>query len=142
MKSDKELRKVKPPDERADIKNSFLGACSQEIPCKMPPSYNIAQETLEKVRDLVKADVERIASIFKALSDPGRIKILKALGIEDLCVCLFVEVMNYKYSALSYHLKLLKEANLVDFRREGSFLIYGLTDLGWKILGIIAEIED
>lgn len=108
----------------------------------IPPSYDISSETLEKVRDLVKEDVERISSIFKALSDPGRIKILKALGIENLCVCIFVEVTNYKYSALSYHLKLLKEADLVDFRREGSFLIYGLTDLGRKILGLIAEIAD
>lgn len=108
----------------------------------IPPSYDISSETLEKVKNLMKEDVEGLASIFKALSDPGRIKIVRALGIEDLCVCIFVEVMEYHYSGLSYHLKLLKEANLVDFRREGSFLIYRLTDLGRKILGIIDELTD
>lgn len=108
----------------------------------IPPSYDIPTETIEAVKELVNEDVEGIASIFKALSDPVRIKIVKALGIEDLCVCIFVEVMNYKYSGLSYHLKLLKEANLVDFRREGSFLIYRLTDLGRKMLGIIDELPD
>ncbi|MBE0516504.1 MAG: winged helix-turn-helix transcriptional regulator [Methanophagales archaeon] len=106
------------------------------------PSYAIPSETIEKVKELVKEDVEGIASIFKALSDPVRIKIVKALGIEDLCVCIFVEVMKYPYSGLSYHLKLLKEANLVDFRREGSFLMYRLTDLGRKMLGIIDELPE
>ena len=108
----------------------------------IPPSYAISAEILEKVRKLVKADVEDIAFIFKVLSDPIRLEILRALEVDDLCVCVFVEVMNYKYSALSYHLKLLKEADLVDFRRESSFLIYGLTDQGRKILRIIDEIKD
>ena len=108
----------------------------------IPPSYDISSETLEKVKNLIKEDVEGIASIFKALSDHGRIKILRVLEVNELCVCAFVEVMNYKYSGLSYHLKLLKEANLVDFRREGSFLIYRLTDLGRKMLGIIDGLTD
>ncbi|MFZ2070290.1 MAG: metalloregulator ArsR/SmtB family transcription factor [Halobacteriota archaeon] len=108
----------------------------------IPPSYDISSETLEKVKNLITEDVEGLASIFKALSDPGRIKIVRALGVEDLCVCIFVEVMKYHYSGLSYHLKLLKEANLVDFRREGSFLIYRLTDLGRKMLGIIDGLTD
>jgi DNA-binding transcriptional ArsR family regulator len=108
----------------------------------IPPSYDISSETLEKVRNLVKEDVEGIASIFKALSDPTRVNILRSLELNELCVCVFVEAMNYKYSALSYHLKLLKEANLVDFRRKGSFLIYKLTDLGGKILRIVDEIKD
>ena len=108
----------------------------------LAPSYDIPSETTEKVKDLVKEDVESIASIFKALSDPVRIKIVKAVGIEDLCVCIFVEVMEYHYSGLSYHLKLLKEANLVDFRRDGSFWIYRLTDLGREMLGIIDELPE
>ncbi len=49
--------------------------------------------------------------------------------------------MNYKYSALSYHLRLLKEANLVDFRRDGIFLIYGLTNLGRRMLRIVDEMR-
>ena len=108
----------------------------------LPPSYDISLETLEKVKSQIKEDVERTASIFKALSDPGRIKIVRVLEENELCVCVFVEVMNYNYSGLSYHLKVLKEANLVDFRREGSFLIYRLTDLGRKMLGIIDELTE
>jgi len=109
---------------------------------KIPPSYDISPDILEKVRNLVKEDIEDIAVIFKALSDPIRINILRALKLRELCVCVFVEATNYKYSAISYHLKLLKDANLVDFKRDGNFLIYDLTDLGRKILKIITEIKE
>ncbi len=108
----------------------------------IPPSYDISSETLEKVRSLVKEDVEDIAFIFKVLSDPIRIGILKALNTDDLCVCVFVEVTNQRYSFLSYHLKLLKEAKLVDYRKKGKFLMYNLTELGKRILDIVMEIKE
>ncbi|MBA7527974.1 Transcriptional repressor SmtB [subsurface metagenome] len=107
----------------------------------IPPSYDISSEILEKVRSLVKEDVEDITFIFKVLSDPIRIGILKALNADDLCVCIFVEVTDQKYSALSYHLKLLKDADLVDYRKKGKFLIYSLTGLGRKVLDIVMEVK-
>ncbi len=107
----------------------------------IPPSYDISSETVEKVRSLVNEDVEDIAFIFKVLSDPIRIGILKALNTDDLCVCVFVEVTNQRYSFLSYHLKQLKEAKLVDYRKKGKFLMYHLTELGKKVLEVIAEIK-
>ena len=84
MKSDKELRKVKLPDERADIKNGFLAVCSQEIPCKM------AQETLEKVTEIMNEEVNDTVSLLKALADPIRLRILKALCVyrRPVCLCL------------------------------------------------------
>lgn len=108
----------------------------------IPPSYDISSETVEKVRSLVKEDVEDIAFIFKVLSDPIRIGILKALNTDNLCVCVFVEVTNQRYSFLSYHLKLLKEAKLVDYRKKGKFLIYHLTELGKRILDITMELKE
>ncbi len=96
---------------------------------------------MEKVRSLVNEDVEDIAFIFKVLADPIRIGILKALNTDNLCVCVFVEVTNQRYSFLSYHLKLLKEAKLVDYRKQGKFLMYHLTEFGKKVLEIIAEIK-
>ena len=132
MKSDKELRKVKPPDEGANIKNCFLAVCNLEIPCKIPHSYKIAQETLEKVNEIMNEEVNETVAILKALADPIRLRILKALRIEDLCVCVFVELMNCEYSKLSYHLRLLKEAGLIDSNKDGKFLIYHLTELGAK----------
>ncbi|RJS73649.1 MAG: ArsR family transcriptional regulator [Candidatus Syntrophoarchaeum sp. WYZ-LMO15] len=108
----------------------------------IPPSYDVSSETLEKVRKLVSEDFEDLASLFKVLSDPKRISILMALEVESLCVCVFVEVLDCKYSALSYHLKLLKETGLVNFKRDGNFLIYRLTDLGRKVLEKVEEIRE
>ena len=107
----------------------------------IPPSYDISSETLEEVRRIVKEDVEDIAFIFKVLSDPIRIGILKALNTDNLCVCVFVEVTNQRYSFLSYHLKLLKDAKLVDYKKQGKFFMYHLTELGKKVLDTVMEIK-
>ncbi|NJD75696.1 MAG: winged helix-turn-helix transcriptional regulator [Candidatus Methanoperedens sp.] len=73
------------------------------------------------------------------LSDPVRLHILLALAVQELCVCVLVEITDYKYSALSYHLKLLKEMELVDSRREGNFLLYSLTERGGVTLNMITN---
>ncbi|MGB2727312.1 MAG: metalloregulator ArsR/SmtB family transcription factor [Halobacteriota archaeon] len=116
----------------AGVKNRLSASCSQRSPCKIPPSYRISPEALEKVERLMREDVSNTVAILKALSDPMRLRILKALRIEDLCVCVFVEFMNCEYSKLSYHLKLLKEAGLIDCMQDGNFLIYHLTESGKK----------
>ncbi len=121
-------------DLKAKVKDGRSAPCSQGIPRKIPPSYKISSETLEKVRDVMDEDVSDTVALFKALSDPIRVRILKALRISDLCVCVLVELLNCEYSKLSYHLKLLKEAGLVDSEQEGNFLIYSLTAFGRQIL--------
>ncbi|MHC1623721.1 MAG: ArsR/SmtB family transcription factor [Candidatus Methanospirareceae archaeon] len=122
------------------IKNKRLASCSQEIPCKIPPSYKISTETVEKVREIMNEDVSDTVAVLKALSDPIRLRILKALRISDLCVCVLVELMDCEYSKLSYHLKLLKEAGLIDCTKDGNFLIYHLTEFGRQILECVEEI--
>jgi len=79
-------------------------------------------------------DVSDRVVLFKALSDRIRLRILKALDISDLCVCVLVELTDCGYSKLSYHLKLLKNAGLIDYTKEGNFLIYHLTEFGTEIL--------
>ena len=117
-------------DRKAKADNSRLASCSQNTPCKIPPSYKISPGTLEKVREVMNEDVSDAVACLKALSDPIRLRILKALCIQDLCVCVLVELLNCEYSKLSYHLKLLKEAELVESTKEGNFLIYHLTEFG------------
>ncbi len=101
------------------------------IPYKLPPDLE------EKVKKAMHEDVDPISSLFKVLSDPVRVRILKALELCDLCVCVLVEITDYKYPALSYHLKLLKDAGIVDSRREGNFQIYYLTDQGAKTVSAL-----
>lgn len=113
---------------------TIISASSHEIPCKIPPSYTISQETLGKVKTVMNEDVSNTITLLKALSDPIRVRILKALHIADLCVCVLVELLDCEYSKLSYHLKLLKEAGLIDCKKDGNFLIYHLTAFGRQIL--------
>ncbi|NMX20945.1 ArsR family transcriptional regulator [ANME-1 cluster archaeon GoMg4] len=127
-------------DLKAKVNNSSLASRSQEIPCKIPPSYKISPETLEKVRVVMNEDVSDTIVLFKALSDPIRVRILKALRIKDLCVCVLVELLDCEYSKLSYHLKLLKEAGLIECKKEGCFLIYHLTESGEQMLGYVGKI--
>ncbi|MQY53890.1 MAG: metalloregulator ArsR/SmtB family transcription factor [Methanosarcinales archaeon] len=77
-------------------------------------------------------DVSDTVAGLKALADPMRVRILKALRIADLCVCVLVELMDCEYSKLSYHLGVLKKAGLIECTQDGNFLIYHLTEFGEK----------
>lgn len=97
-------------------------------------AYSLPEDVLEAVHTALNQDVEEVVSLFKVLADPTRLRILKALEVQSLCVCVLVEATDQKHSALSYHLKLLKEAGIVDSRRERSFQIYDLTEFGTLLL--------
>ncbi|MGB8702007.1 MAG: metalloregulator ArsR/SmtB family transcription factor [Thermosynechococcaceae cyanobacterium] len=70
--------------------------------------------------------VEEIASGFHALSDPIRIKVLELLQNQALCVNGLCEALNTSQSKLSFHLKVLKDADLVQARHEGRWIYYSL----------------
>ena len=97
-------------------------------------AYCLPEDVLEAVHTAMNKDMGEIISLCKVLADSTRLRILKALEVQSLCVCVLVECMDQKHSALSYHLKLLKEAGLVDSRRERSFQIYELTEFGSQLL--------
>ena len=58
-------------------------------------------------------------TVFKALGEPTRLRILKLLAVKDLCVCDLEEIMQASQPRISQHLKVLKHANLVNERRDG-----------------------
>lgn len=78
-----------------------------------------------------------IAGLFKCLSDPCRIKIIELLGKKELCVFEFIEITGFQYSAISYHLKMLKELGLIYSFRRGNFQVYLLTNKGEVVFEII-----
>ncbi len=75
---------------------------------------------------LTTQDSTQIWASFRALSDPLRIKILELLRSQELCVCELCEQLNVSQSKLSFHLKNLKEANLVYSRQQGRWIYYSL----------------
>ena len=64
----------------------------------------------------------------KALSDPNRVKILKMLQHKMMCVCEMKEALKISQPSVSKHLKILEEAGMVDFIKEGLWVNYYLTD--------------
>jgi ArsR family transcriptional regulator len=71
-------------------------------------------------------EVELIAEIFKAISDPLRVKILYLLKNKELCVCYINEGLDKPQSTISHHLAILKRANLVNLRKDGKWTYYSL----------------
>lgn len=69
-----------------------------------------------------------LADLFKVFSDTTRIKILFALMDKDLCVADIAETIGASQSAVSHQLRILKQARLVKFQREGKNVIYALSD--------------
>ncbi|MEI6380571.1 MAG: metalloregulator ArsR/SmtB family transcription factor [Cyanobacteriota bacterium ELA615] len=65
-------------------------------------------------------------SSFHALSDPIRLQVLELLRSQELCVCDLSEALKINQSKLSFHLKVLKEARLVQSTQEGRWAYYRL----------------
>ena len=69
-----------------------------------------------------------LAELFKCFGDSTRIRILFALFESEMCVCDIANTLEMTQSAVSHQLKILKQAKLIDFRREGKSVIYKLAD--------------
>ncbi len=72
--------------------------------------------------------MEELVTIFKALADETRLRILKLLDDRELCVCDLVEALNTIQPRISFHLAVLKEAGLILDRKEGRWCHYRLDD--------------
>ncbi len=66
--------------------------------------------------------------VMKALSDPTRVKILKILERRLMCVCELQTAIGAAQSTTSKHLKILEDAGLVDFHKDGLWVNYTLAD--------------
>jgi len=66
------------------------------------------------------------AKMLRLLGDKTRLSMLKLLEIKDCCVCEFVEIFHMSQPAISQHVRRLKDADLVNERRSGKWIIYSL----------------
>lgn len=70
--------------------------------------------------------------VIKALADETRVRILMSLAGGELCVCQIVELMGLAPSTVSKHMSILKQAYLVDSRKDGRWMFYRLAEKGAK----------
>ncbi|MGI6486202.1 MAG: winged helix-turn-helix transcriptional regulator [Thermoanaerobacterales bacterium] len=73
-----------------------------------------------------KAKYDARAKIFKALSSPVRLAILDYLSDGEKCVCHIVDHLEEKQSSISRHLSTLRDAGVVEARKEGVSIYYKL----------------
>ena len=88
------------------------------------------------LNDHEAAELERV---FKALADRHRVKILNRLLAADgeaVCVCEFQDMLGLKQSSVSYHLKQLLDAGIVEREKRGSFAYFSMAD------GALARVSD
>ena len=62
--------------------------------------------------------------LFKALADPTRLRVLMLLQVRELCVCELTYILGLEQSRVSHHMRILREAGLVDDLRQGRWMIY------------------
>ena len=71
--------------------------------------------------------MKNLDMIFKAIGDPTRIRIIKMLADNgDMCVCKIMEDLDMTQPAVSHHLSALKNAGLVQTRKQGQWVHYSL----------------
>lgn len=101
--------------------NEFLPECAESA---------THSELIEKVNaDMPEEDIlYDLAELYKVFGDSTRIKILYVLFESEVCVCDIASVLNMSASAISHQLRVLKQARLIKYRRDGKTVFYSLAD--------------
>jgi len=92
--------------------------------------YFVDSERVERVRSQLVPDhqLQLAAELFKVFAHPTRLKILRALAQEELCVCDLAQVLDLTVSATSHQLRTMRQMRLVRFRTEGKLAYYTVCD--------------
>ena len=72
--------------------------------------------------------MKKFIKVMKALSDPNRVKMVKLLQHKVMCVCEIQAALGLAQSTASKHLKILEEAGLITYYKDGLWVNYSLAD--------------
>ena len=91
------------------------------------------KEYATQLRNLAKTeanpvDAKKRGKLYKALGDETRQRILSLLSSREMCVCELIIALNMTQPTTSHHLSILEDAGLVESRKEGRWVFYGITD--------------
>lgn len=79
-------------------------------------------------------EFEKLIKLLKIISERNRFFILQLLREREMCVCEIWKCLNLSQNLTSHHLKILKDNNLISFKREGTNIIYFLHEKNIKNL--------
>lgn len=85
-----------------------------------------------------------VLDIAKAMADGNRLRVLTSLAGGELCVCQIVELLQLAPSTVSKHMSILRQARLVEGRKEGRWMYYRLPDrdASQTVRGAVAWVRD
>jgi DNA-binding transcriptional ArsR family regulator len=69
-----------------------------------------------------------IVNFFRALADPVRLRIVRLLFEQPLCVCELTFILKMEQSRVSHHLRILRDSGLVQDERQGRWIIYRIVE--------------
>lgn len=77
---------------------------------------------------VIRKDFEPAAALLKAIADPYRLTMLATLAAseQEVCVCDFTDALPLNQPTVSHHLRILREAGLVECERRGTWVYYQL----------------
>ena len=78
----------------------------------------------------MQTDEKRTASVFKALCDENRIRIMKLLQSGEKCACVLLDDLQITQPTLSHHMKILCDSDIVVGRKEGKWTYYSISSDG------------
>lgn len=84
-------------------------------------------------------DEHKAASLFKALGDENRIRILKQLRSSEKCACRLLEELNISQPTLSHHMKILCDSGIVIGRKDGKWMHYSICCEGSKAVRTLLQ---
>lgn len=108
-------------DRNAEVQAESVTADSQTIGNEVKLKNIASVQPPEEI-------LYELAELFKVFGDSTRIRILYVLFENELCVSDIAELLNMSQSSVSHQLRILKDAKLVKFRREGKSIFYALDD--------------
>ena len=96
-------------------------------PCEHHENHS---ERIAKMAEVMpnEATLYELSDFFKILGDSTRINILFAIDGEPLCVCDIAELLGMTKSAVSHQLKVLRQSNLIKYKKSGKNVFYTLAD--------------
>jgi len=89
-------------------------------------------------------EAQATATLFRALADPTRVKIVNLLARSDepVCVCEFVPAVELSQPTVSHHLKKLTEAGLLEREERGKWAFYSLSGEALERLAVLVEFKE
>lgn len=90
----------------------------------------VHEENCQKIMNSMPQEevLFELAELYKVFSDSTRVKIMYVLDLSELCVCDIAKILNMSPSAISHQLRVLKQSDLVKYRKSGKEVYYSLKD--------------